>query len=258
MSAPPPSGLTAEAYETFARAELEAWRGRVTRPAGLVDKAARGVQTRINAIIPEQVHAAVTKVIEQMTRGILTGADFTTGKPLRDATLQAREDLARRRISAYRTVGATEGGVAGAGGFLLAAAEFPVLIGTKIKLLFDLAAAYGHSGDSLAERLYILEIFQLAFSSAEHRHAVYERLAAWDPTALPQDLQDFDWRRFQQEYRDYIDLAKLAQLIPLVGAPIGAIVNFRLLDRLGETAMNAYRMRVFSSSSDAGISSRIP
>ena len=34
-----------------------------------------------------------------------------------------------------------------AGGFLLAAADFPVLIGLKIKLLFDLAAIYGHSGD---------------------------------------------------------------------------------------------------------------
>lgn len=55
-----------------------------------------------------------------------------------------------------------------------------------------------------------------------------------------------DWRRFQQEYRDYIDLAKLAQLIPIVGAPIGAVVNYRLLDQLGEAAINAYRMRWFA------------
>ena len=30
----------------------------------------------------------------------------------------------------------------------------------------------------------------------------------------PASPEDFDWRRFQQEYRDYIDLAKLAQLLP--------------------------------------------
>jgi hypothetical protein len=29
----------------------------------------------------------------------------------------------------------------------------------------------------------------------------------------------------------------------VVGAPIGAVVNYRLLDRLGETAMAAYRVR---------------
>ena len=39
------------------------------------------------------------------------------------------------------------------------------------------------------------------------------------------------------------DLAKMAQLIPVVGAPIGAVVNWRLIDRLGETAMMACRMR---------------
>ena len=65
--------------------------------------------------------------------------------------------------------------------------------------------------------------------------------------AWPATAEDFDWRRFQQEYRDYIDLAKLAQLLPVVGAPIGAIVNWRLVEQLGETAMNAYRLRWFAS-----------
>ena len=59
----------------------------------------------------------------------------------------------------------------------------------------------------------------------------------------PDAITEYDWRRFQIEYRDYIDLAKLAQLIPVVGAPIGAVVNWRLVDRLGETAMMACRLR---------------
>ena len=62
----------------------------------------------------------------------------------------------------------------------------------------------------------------------------------------PATAADFDWRRFQQEYRDYIDLAKLAQLLPVVGAPVGAIVNFRLVEQLGTTARNAYRLRWFA------------
>ena len=60
---------------------------------------------------------------------------------------------------------------------------------------------------------------------------------------LPEDIHEFDWRTFQQEYRDYIDLAKMAQLVPVIGAPVGAIVNYRLINKLGKTAMNAYRMR---------------
>ena len=35
----------------------------------------------------------------------------------------------------------------------------------------------------------------------------------------------------------------LAQMIPVVGAPIGAFVNWRLLERLGDTAVYGNRMR---------------
>ena len=236
------------AYDTQVQAEMAAWRESVLKPAGPFDKAARKMQDTINNLIPEKVHGVITAAMEQMIRAIVTGADYTSPPPVEGATLRAREAQARDKIMAWRTTAAAEGGVAGAGGFLLAAADFPVLIGLKIKLLFDLAAVYGHSGDDLAERLYILRIFSLAFSSASRRPEAYEALADWDSAEVMADggLESLDWRRFQQEYRDYIDLAKLAQLIPVIGAPVGAFVNYRLLDRLGETAMNAYRMRWFS------------
>jgi hypothetical protein len=133
--------------------------------------------------------------------------------------------------------------VAGAGGFWLALADFPALLVIKIKLLFDVCALYGHEGDRFEERLYVLALFQLAFSGAEHRAAVFHGLEDWDGREHPTDFEHFDWRTFQREYRDYIDLAKMAQMIPIVGAPIGAFVNWRLLERLGETAVNGYRMR---------------
>jgi hypothetical protein len=61
---------------------------------------------------------------------------------------------------------------------------------------------------------------------------------------LPDDINEFEWQKFQQEYRDYIDLAKMAQLVPVIGAVVGVVVNARLINKLGETAMNAYRMRL--------------
>lgn len=232
-------------HEAVAAEELAAWREKLMRPPGPLDRASRHMQATINNLIPEKVHAAVTKVIEHLTRAILSGSDITTPPPLLNASLGAREALVRQRISAYRAMAAAEGGVTGAGGFLMAAADFPVLIGFKIKLLFEIAGLYGHDGESWDERLYILSIFQLAFSSADHRQAVLAKLEAWDNEAdsRPASHADFDWRTFQQQYCDYIDLAKLAQMIPVIGAPVGAIVNYRLLDQLGETAMNAYRMR---------------
>jgi hypothetical protein len=220
----------------------------VLKPPGPLDRAARGVQGRINRIIPEKAHAAITKVIEGLTRTILTGADLTTGRPLRGASLAERDRRALAAIDGYRATAAVEGGVAGAGGFLLALADFPALLVIKIKLLFDLSAIYGHDAEDFAERLYILALFQLAFSGADHRAAVFHTLEDWDVREHPADFEHFDWRTFQREYRDYIDLAKLAQMIPLVGAPIGAFVNWRLLERLGHTAINGYRLRELARS----------
>lgn len=242
-AAGPPFGASEPDYEAWARAEVARWRGQMLKAPNLLDKTTRGVQQRINSIVPEQIHQAATAVIEQMTRAILTGSNIVTAKPLADAPLAVRDARAITAIGGYRTTAAVEGGVAGAGGFLLAVADFPALITIKLKLLFDLMAVYGKSGADFSERLYLLHIFQLAFSSAAHRAEVFRAMEDWDAHAHPQHLDDFDWRRFQQEYRDYIDLAKLAQLIPIVGAPIGAVVNWRLTQRVGDMAINAYRMR---------------
>ena len=233
-------------YEARVLAEAEAWRERQLRRPGLWDMTTRATQDRINRLIPERVHQIVTSGVELTTRGIMAGAEWTTAKPLLHGDLRTREDLIRTRIDLYRTTASAEGGVAGAGGFLLAAADFPALLAIKVKLLAEIGALYGHSGKSLTERLYLLRIFQLAFSSARHRPEALSALeAAGRGLHQPDRIQDFDWRKFQLEYRDYIDLAKLAQLIPVIGAPVGAVVNWRLTTRLATTAMNAYRLRWF-------------
>ena len=123
---------------------------------------------------------------------------------------------------------------------------FQSLLGIKIKLLFEIASLYGFDVKDYKERIYLLHIFELAFSSAVHRKKVYLQMVNWNEQEdhLPEDIHQFDWRNFQQEYRDYLDIAKMAQMIPLIGAPVGIIVNNKLVKKLGRTAMNAYRMRV--------------
>jgi len=225
--------------------DLAAWRAQMTKPAGPLGGLARQAQQRINRIIPEKVHATITTAMEGLTRGILTGADFATGSPLHGLTLDERRAKAAAAIDGWKKAASVEGGITGAGGFLAAAADFPLLMSFKIKLLFEIAAIFGHDGTDLDERLYILHIFELAFSDSAHRARVLAAMDDWDARRheRPASLEAFDWRAFQQQYRDHIDLAKLAQLLPVVGAPVGAIVNWRLVEWLGQTAVMAYRMR---------------
>ena len=66
----------------------------------------------------------------------------------------------------------------------------------------------------------LISIFQLAFSSQNHVNKVFAKIENWDEykNTLSDDINDLDWRSFQQEYRDYIELAKLLQLVPGIGA----------------------------------------
>ena len=225
--------------------DLAAWRAAITQPPGPMGGLARAAQLKINQIIPERVHAAITLAMEAMTRAILTGADFATGSPQHGLGLDERRARAAIAIDSWKKAASVEGGITGAGGFLAAAADFPLLMSAKIKLLFEIAAIFGHDGTDRDERLYILHIFELAFSDAGHRAKVLAAMDNWDARVAerPRGLEAFDWRAFQQQYRDHIDLAKMAQLLPVVGAPVGAIVNWRLVEHLGHTAVMAYRMR---------------
>ena len=154
------------------------------RPPSRLNQFARRVQLRLNALLPERVHQALTAAIRQMVRGVLLGSQHTTSPPLRAAPLARRELAARNLIRNYRTMATAEGAVTGAGGFLLGLADFPLLLGLKLKLLFDLAAAYGHDVHDYTERLFVLQVFQLAFSSQHTRNLTYQRLADWDAYRL--------------------------------------------------------------------------
>jgi hypothetical protein len=235
-----------EYYEKNAREELKAWQKKMLRRPGLLNSLSKALQTKINSWIPEKVHKTLTVAVKQMVRGVLFGAKHTATDVLTGVTLQQREEAVQKKIDVYRKTAAVEGGITGAGGILMGLADFPILIGIKLKLLFDIASLYGFNVYDYKERVYILHIFELAFSSDSHRRTVYLEMNDWETKrrSLPEDINQFDWRSFQQEYRDYIDLAKMAQLVPLIGAPVGVIVNNRLVKKLGLTAMNAYRMRL--------------
>lgn len=237
-------------YEDQVRTEVLFWHRKMTSAPSFTDRLSKKVQDKINGYIPEKVHKAITLTMEKLFKAVLFGAEYTTGRKMTNGSLVYREAYIKNQIAFYQKTASLEGAVTGAGGLLMGLADFPVLIGLKMKLLFDIAALYGFDVKDYRERLYILYIFQLAFSSQQRRNEVYKMIDTWEDFAktLPEHAEDFDWRSFQQEYRDYIDLAKMAQLVPVIGAAVGAIANYKLVAQLGDTAMNCYRLRLLRHS----------
>lgn len=233
-------------YIETVRIDHNKWKKKMMKRVSIINKVTSKTQGKFNSILPEKYHEIITASIKTMVKSVLFGYQYITKEPYRNLTLEERENLVRDKINFYKKTAMAEGAATGAGGLLLGLADFPLLLGIKVKLLYDIAAIYGFDVRDYKERIYILNIMQLSFSSQEHMKRVYYNMANWRDyeNKLPSDINDFDWRKFQQEYRDYLDLAKLFQLVPFIGAAVGLLVNGRLLDKLGYTAMNAYRLRL--------------
>ncbi|GAA0430820.1 EcsC family protein [Lentibacillus halophilus] len=230
-------------YEQTVYHELIRWRRNVLKRSGLFKQLSKKTQTKVNDMIPEKVHSMITASIKSMVKATLTGSEMTTNKKAAAASsLFDKDTWLKEKCASYRKTAVAEGAGTGAGGFFLGIADFPLLLSIKMKFLFEAAAIYGFDTRQYEERLFLLHIFQLAFSSDKHRREVFHTMENWE--FEKKNLADMDWRMFQQEYRDYMDVIKLLQLIPGFGALAGAYANHNLMDTLGETAMNAYRMRL--------------
>lgn len=230
-------------YELKVFDEVEEWKRKLIRRSGMMNRLSKKAQGKLNDLIPEKVHEVMTESIKAMVKATLFGSQVTTNNnQARGLTLAERDEMAQKKLSIFQKTALVEGAGTGAGGILLGLADFPLLLSIKMKFLFETAAIYGFNTREYEERLFILHVFQLAFSSDEIRKETLYEIENWEKRKL--DLVEMDWRQFQQEYRDFIDLAKMLQLVPGIGAFVGAYANNNLLKHLGETAMNAYRLRL--------------
>lgn len=237
-----------DTYQHYIQAELTSWLYQMKKPPSIGSRLAHGIQKKINQIIPEKVHRVVTAAIENMVKAVIAGSSWIVPKASAQLSIKEREMKVRSRIKWYRNSASAEGAITGAGGILMGFADFPAFLAIKMKMLFDIAALYGFDTRDYQERLFLLHVFQLSFSSQRRRNELIDQIENWDTYRdhLPKTFDDFDWKTFQLDYRDYMDLAKLAQLIPIVGAPVGAIANYKLTEQLGKNAMNAFRLRLWT------------
>jgi hypothetical protein len=234
-------------YEEQAYEEVLAWKRKILKRPKMVQRFSKQVQLKINEKIPNKAHEIITDAIKNFVKMTLTGSELTTKKN-QDVSLllEERDKLLDEKLSTYRKTAVIEGAGTGAAGILLGMADFPLLLSIKMKFLFEAANTYGFDTKQMEERIFILQVFQLAFSSPEKRKETMEIIENWEERKA--DLLELDWKEFQQEYRDHIDFVKMLQLVPGIGAVVGAYANYNLLDQLGEAAKNAYRIRYFTAS----------
>ena len=229
-------------YEEQVYEEIRLWKRKIVKRPKIVQRLTKQAQIKINEKIPNKVHEVMTSAIKNFVKLTLSSSQLTMrNNQMVDTSLEERDRLLADKLSTYRKTAVIEGAGTGAAGLIVGMADFPLLLSIKMKFLFEAAMIYGFDTNEYEERIFILQVFQLAFSSSEKRQETMEIIENWEERKAT--LLELDWKEFQQEYRDYIDFVKMLQLMPGIGAIIGAYANHNLLDQLGETAKNCYRMR---------------
>lgn len=231
-------------YEEKAYDDLLAWQREIRKRENWLNRISKQAQNKMSQLVPDKAQNALTGAIKKMVQMVLNGSNMflKTNFP-KTYTLEEKENLIKVQLEKYKKLATAEGAGTGAGGILLGLADFPLLLSIKLKFLNDVANIYSYDLSKYEERLFLLLVFHLAFSSEEKRIRTLEMIEKWE--VEKERLVDLDWKTFQQEYRDYIDLVKMLQLIPGIGAAVGAYANYKLLDQLGKTAIYAYRLRYF-------------
>ena len=235
-------------YFQTIKKELAAWEKQVTKPVGLINRMSKGLQAKLHNITPQKAQNIITASVKTMVETVLSGSSLITKeKKAVNPTLAESDFLVERAYNIYHKTAVAQGIGFGLGGFLINLADFPALMTIKMKFLFDCCKLYGFDVDQKSERLFMLYIFQLAYCCDKRRLEIFPIIRDWDKHAGKIEV---DWEKLQIEYRDYMDIAKLLQLLPVVGAVAGGTANHGLMKKLKNTAMNCYRLRVMKKDTE--------
>ncbi|OON97820.1 MAG: hypothetical protein ATN36_02590 [Epulopiscium sp. Nele67-Bin005] len=232
-------------YEDKVSIEVYKWQRKMLKSPSTLNVLTVDAQNKLNSLYPEKYRELMCDTVTAMVQAVVGGVGYISCTPLVNISLEERDKEAKKVIEKYKRVGMVEGASTGMGGIFVGMMDFPLLISIKMKMLYELSAVYGYDTTTKRERLYMLLIFQLAFSNFEERGKLLKHLEKWEHYQRENSphANEFDWDKFQQGYRDYLDIAKLMQLLPIIGAPVGAYTNQKLVGELGTVAINVFHMR---------------
>ena len=104
--------------EEIIKAELVLWQQEMLKQPTLGNQVIKGMQVRINNLIPDKVHRVFTKAIKEVTRAVLFGAEYTTSANHNIEDLISAEEKAKERVRFYSSSASAEGAITGFGGFI--------------------------------------------------------------------------------------------------------------------------------------------
>lgn len=174
--------------------------------------------------------------------------------------LQAADEQARHSWKWHVALAASEGGATGVAGFAGLAADIPALFGILVRQIQEIATCYGYDVDAPEEREYLLHILRTGFASNVKLKVEFlvslkqfEQVllhVAWKKMANDLAAKHLGKtsllaavHQFARTLGVQITKRKALQMIPVIGALVGASLNGTLANDVGKAAFMSYRRR---------------
>ncbi|WP_100259201.1 EcsC family protein [Qipengyuania seohaensis] len=203
--------------------------------------------------------ALASVVPKSLIEAVLKGLDSAIAAPQlvrfdHDTTdIAAAHRAANKVARAARVISATTGAAAGLGGALSMSADIPATIGIALRTIRDTGRAYGFEGEGAAEKLFRLQVLELAaLDDPEEReahiadleagigdqgqliHADHEHITPIVDQAVERVSRAIAFASFR---------SRAGMIVPMIGSVVGGVVNSSFQNDVGKAARFAFQAR---------------
>ncbi|HWJ79059.1 MAG TPA: EcsC family protein [Niallia sp.] len=164
------------------------------------------------------------------------------GKLPIDEMISISEKLRKNRVK-FATV---QGASTGVGGLFTLVVDIPMILGTALKTLQEIAMIHGYNPNDQKERVFIVKCLQFASADIVGKEAILNELAMMhEEKNSPQSMisQLKGWQEVFFTYRDQFGWKKLFQMVPIAGIIFGAFANKGMIEDVSEAGIMLYRKR---------------
>ncbi|KZE47563.1 hypothetical protein AV540_18910 [Brevibacillus parabrevis] len=189
--------------------------------------------------------AAIYSKFAQRLEQEQSGSMQPRAEEVAGAPLVLMDEVALNLKESRATFATVQGATTGIGGIFTLAIDIPLLLGTSLKVLQEMALCYGYRPEEKRERLFVVKCLQFASSDIVGKKAILAELSRFDEPAAQKDViaQLQGWREVVVTYTENFGWKKLFQLVPIAGILFGAYLNRSTVQDVAETGRMLYRKR---------------
>ena len=189
--------------------------------------------------------AAIYSKFAQRLEQEQSGSRQPRAEEVAGAPLVLMDEVALNLKESRATFATVQGATTGIGGIFTLAIDIPLLLGTSLKVLQEMALCYGYRPEEKRERLFVVKCLQFASSDIVWKKAILAELSRFDEPTAQKDViaQLQGWREVVVTYTENFGWKKLFQLVPIAGILFGAYLNRSTVQDVAEAGRMLYRKR---------------